>query len=815
MRARFRLSVRSLVLAVIASLSFGAIVVKQSIEYFQASAAAQTAVASVNAASFLSPISPSTITAAFGTNLATQTVVATTLPLPTVLGGVRVRVMDGNNVQHDAPIFFVSPQQVNYLLPDQAASGNGRIMIDNGAGVVSQGTLQIANVSLGVFTVTASGSGIAAAVTTTDGVNFFSTVNPDGSPRAVLNSTAWRPNFLVLFGTGFTRATDLRVSFGGVEATPTFVGATPGLSGLAQINVAVPLTAPPGVLPMRVTANGQVSNTFQILITPTAFPPDNTLSVADVQLIIAQAVAKAEQIGLKATIAVVDEEANVLGIFKMAGARSDVLVGSTDIVTGRRLKQPPIDPDGLEGLTLPLAGSPPGLLSDGAALAAISKAGTAAFFTTQGSSITTRTASFIIQENFPPGVSSQMGGPLFGVQFSSLPCSDIRQPNLPLGLSGDPGGVGIYKNGFAVGGVGIEGDGFYSVDTNLTDFEQPPEELTAIAAIKGYRPPALIQIDTMSIDGMTLPYVNVNPQGDGPAPQPFANLAGTVVFPIRAQPASRFSFFTLGQVPGRVDPRFFPFRGSAISSLTVNDVTRILTQGAQAAYRMRAAIRQPVPQPVEVNIFVVDTSGAVLGAFSTIDAPPFGFDVAAQKARTANFFSLPTAGAQLRAAGFGKFVDAAAADGVFLDGKFAFSNRAMGFLARPFFPDGINGTVNGPFSKPINIWSPFNDGLQVALVKGALASILTGGSPSACTAIPSLPHGIQIFAGSVPLFKNGVLVGAVGVSGDGIDQDDLTAATASMGFETPDAMRADQLTPRGVRLPFVKFPRHPNFRDFP
>src|SRR4029453_5134725 len=163
---------------------------------------------------------------------------------------------------------------------------------------------------------------------------------------------------------------------------------------------------------------------------------------------------------------------------------------------------------------------------------------------------------------------------------------------------------------------------------------QDREESIAIAAIKGFRVPPDFQIDTMSIDGMTLPYVNVPPQGDGPAPQPFANLPGTVVFPIRAQPASRFSFLTLGQVPGRVDPRFFPFRSSAVSDLNVNDVTRIITQAAQQAYRTRAAIRRPVPSPVEVNITVVDTSGAVLGIFSTIDAPIFGFDVSAQKART-------------------------------------------------------------------------------------------------------------------------------------------------------------------------------------
>jgi hypothetical protein len=73
-----------------------------------------------------------------------------------------------------------------------------------------------------------------------------------------------------------------------------------------------------------------------------------------------------------------------------------------------------------------------------------------------------------------------------------------------------------------------------------------------------------------------------------------------------------------------------------------------------------------------------------------------------------------------------------------------------------------------------------------------------------------LPNGSQIFAGSVPLFKNGVLVGGIGISGDGIDQDDIIASTGSVGFEAPAGIRADQLIVRGVRLPYVKFPRHPN-----
>jgi uncharacterized protein GlcG (DUF336 family) len=187
----------------------------------------------------------------------------------------------------------------------------------------------------------------------------------------------------------------------------------------------------------------------------------------------------------------------------------------------------------------------------------------------------------------------------------------------------------------------------------------------------------------------------------------------------------------------------------------------------------------------------------------------FGFDVAVQKARTAAFFSSANAGNALRAAGFGSYVDRAQADGLRFDGSFAFTDRATGFLHRPFFPDGINDTAAGPFSTALSDWSPFNVGLQLDLIKtNFLASVVGPAVP--CTSIPSLPNGIQIFPGSVPLYKSGVLVGAIGVSGDGVDQDDLIAAAGANGLSAPATIRSDQIFVRGVRLPFLKFPRSPN-----
>jgi uncharacterized protein GlcG (DUF336 family) len=270
---------------------------------------------------------------------------------------------------------------------------------------------------------------------------------------------------------------------------------------------------------------------------------------------------------------------------------------------------------------------------------------------------------------------------------------------------------------------------------------------------------------------------------------------------------------------GRVDNRFFPFIGGSV--LSKSDVTTIIVQAARQAFITRAAIRQPENSAAEVNITVCDVDGKILGIFSTIDAPIFGFDVSAQKARTAAFFSSSIAGARLRSAGFGSYVDAAANDGVKNDGSVAFSDRANGFLSRPFYPDGINDTENGPFAKPFGQWSPFNVGLQLDLVLdeyfgnvlrglGGNAAALTNALTAPCPSIPNIANGIQIFPGSVPLFKNGRLAGAIGISGDGVDQDDLISAMGSAGFEAPADIRSDRLFVRGIRLPYVKFPRHPN-----
>lgn len=524
-----------------------------------------------------------------------------------------------------------------------------------------------------------------------------------------------------------------------------------------------------------------------------------TLTPADVQTLIAQSVSAAVQLNQLVTVAVTDREGNVLGVFVMTGANSTTQIRSVGTI-GR----------GLEGVNVP------------ASAAAISKAGTASLFSTSGNAFTTRTAGFIIQEHFPPGIDFRAGGPLYGVQFSSLPCSDIKKPGLPLGLSGDPGGLPVYKNGVAVGGIGVEGDGLYTVDRDPSDFDLPVEEVIAASGVRGFEAPALIRGDNILVDGIRLVYVNVT-NVIAPSTIPFPLLPGSVLsaFPVRSGQPSAFAPAVVGGIGGEASSRFFPFVGSSFPSaalgLTAAEVNQIVSQAAQTANITRAAIRQPLGSNARVSIAVVDTEGNVLGIFRSADAPVFGFDVSVQKARTAVLFSRSDAAVQLTAAGLSQYVTRATADSVPLNGTIAYSDRAIGFLHRPLFPDGINNTQAGPFSTSLGDWSPFDVGLQQDLVQSRLLTrpaicslpLLMNKPACTCSSIQIVRNGLQIFAGSIPLYKNNTLVGAIGISGDGIDQDDFISAGGAVGFAPPSAIRSDQLLIRGVRLPFVKFPRSP------
>jgi hypothetical protein len=158
---------------------------------------------------------------------------------------------------------------------------------------------------------------------------------------------------------------------------------------------------------------------------------------------------------------------------------------------------------------------------------------------------------------------------------------------------------------------------------------------------------------------------------------------------------------------------------------------------------------------------------------------------------------------------------------VFANGM-AFSTRSLGGISTPFFPDGIEGTPNGPLSKPYANWSIFANGLELDLVYNKLiASLVAGDTTSGCTGNTRLKDGITLFGGGFPIYRGGQLVGAIGVSGDGTDQSDLIAfvgianagKTLNSGVgNAPASMRADTLLPQGTRLRWANCPQSP-FND--
>jgi uncharacterized protein GlcG (DUF336 family) len=566
------------------------------------------------------------------------------------------------------------------------------------------------------------------------------------------------------------------------------------------------------------------------------------LAVSEVERIVSQAVGEAQARNARATIAVTDRVGNVLVVYQMAGAS-----GTFNISGGRGVN------GGLENISvLP------------SSFAAISKALTGAYLSSKGNAFSSRTASQIVQDHFNPGQASQPAGPLFGVQFSQLSCSDLMRRAVdgmigpkrsPLGLSADPGGLPLYKNGEVVGGIGVISDGIYGLDLNIIDIDQSVDELIAVAGTSGFSAPVDIQAQRISVDGRTLRFVDSTALLSNPAAAaPYASLPGAPM----AVPGYVNAFASAGTVFGTpisgirpdtgafaglsadivVDAlnanRYPPIAGTD-GLLTQNEVTQILSSALSVANRARAQIRRPLSSPAQVTISIVDTQGAVLGLIRSADAPVFGTDVSLQKARTAAFFSNTNAAIELQSVADASYLTPAMNSSVaqyvtdlraFLNNPnalsdgVAYSNRAVGNLARPYFPDGIDGAPRGPLSKSISNWSPFSQGLQLDVIYNNFIATATGSPLVGCTGLSKLQNGIQIFPGSVPIYRGSQLVGGIGVSGDGIDQDDMISflglANAGLSLNTgianaPLNLRADTIVPAGTgtRLRYVQCPQSP------
>jgi uncharacterized protein (TIGR03437 family) len=221
---------------------------------YRGSSAATLAVANVSAASFANPpLATEGIIAAFGTNLANTTQVASTLPLPTTLGETTVTVRDSAGTERLAPLFFVSAGQVNYQIPPGTATGTATVTITTGSGVVSTGTVQIASVAPGLFSASASGQGVAAALALRIKANNSQSYEPVAQFDVAQNrwlsvpidlGPATDQVYLLLFGTGIryhsNSTSAVMASIDGVSCTVSYAGAQGQFVGLDQINVLLP-----------------------------------------------------------------------------------------------------------------------------------------------------------------------------------------------------------------------------------------------------------------------------------------------------------------------------------------------------------------------------------------------------------------------------------------------------------------------------------------------------------------------------------------------------------------------------------------------
>jgi len=409
---------------------------------------------------------------------------------------------------------------------------------------------------------------------------------------------------------------------------------------------------------------------------------------------------------------------------------------------------------------------------------AVALARTAAYFSNNAAPLSSRTVRFISGIHFPPGVANTVNAALYGIENTNRGCTlttnylpgQAVQPSLSLAggtglgvITGkadlqdsdpnavNPGGVPIFRNGVVVGGVGVAG-----VSSDVAEYAA-----FAAATSNGFGPtPAPPGVVFLS--GIALPFVG---QTTRPSGVNSGTFAGTfLVGPIASA----------GQPP---EGDLVAAAAGPLGGLSVADVQQILSSAEATANHTRAAIRLPLGSTTRMVMAVADLDGTVIGLRRMADATVFSIDVAVTKARNMVYFnSSARTSADLNQVPMGT----------------AITSRTIGFGAQPIFPPAVDGSAAGPF---------FN------LYQQDVANPCTQGFQSGPPNVNQ--SGIVFFPGSLGLYRNGVLIGGLGVSGDGVEQDDYVTNAGAANFQALAQIRADQVLINGVRLPYLLFPRNP------
>jgi uncharacterized protein (TIGR03437 family) len=208
-------------------------------------------------------LAPGALAAVYGTGLATSTVSAASLPLPTTLGGAVVNI--GGIA---APITYASPTQINIQIPFQVPTGSSTVNVSVNGTPAGSTFVSVNAIAPGLFLLQ---QGAAAVVNQNGSVNSQSQPAAAGSIVAAYLTGLGPVNPSVATGAAAPASPLSLVSatatanIGNVSAPVQFAGLAPGFAGLYQVNIQVPQMAA-GQYMLQVSAGSVPSNSASIYI---------------------------------------------------------------------------------------------------------------------------------------------------------------------------------------------------------------------------------------------------------------------------------------------------------------------------------------------------------------------------------------------------------------------------------------------------------------------------------------------------------------------------------------------------------------------